>query len=364
MSFYSMLRPILMRMDAEKAHNLTISLLKTGLGPLQSFEDPVLAVNVWGRDFKNPLGIAAGFDKNAELLPDLFSMGFGFVEAGTVTPKPQDGNPRPRVFRDIKNKSVINRMGFPSQGLDAFAENVADYRLHYMTTQGVLGLNIGINKDSSLPVSDYRLGIAKIGRFADYIAVNISSPNTEGLRALQEKEELDKLLDEVLEARGALKKFVPVLVKIAPDLDPAQREAMAQVLVAHHVDGLIVSNTTVSRPDALAKELRQEKGGLSGALLHDLAAERLAEFYALTGGKIPIIGVGGISTAAQAYARIRAGATLLQIYTALIYGGPPLVVSILKGLAELLKKDDFSHVSQAVGADVPSVSRHLKKAAG
>ena len=364
MSFYSLLRPILMRMDAEKAHNLTVTLLKTGLGPLQSFNDPVLAVNVWGSEFKNPLGIAAGFDKDAELLPDLFSMGFGFVEAGTVTPKPQEGNPKPRVFRDVENKSVINRMGFPGKGLEAFAANVADYRLHYMTTQGVLGLNIGINKGAPSPIDDYRKGIEKLGRFADYITVNISSPNTEGLRALQEKEELDRLLDGLAEARGGLKRFVPLLVKVAPDLDHAQREAMASVFLAHSVDGLIVSNTTVSRPDALAKELKEEKGGLSGALLCDLAAKRVADFYTLTEGKIPIVGVGGISTPENAYARIRAGATLLQLYTALVYGGPPLVVSILKGLAELLKKDGYSHLSQAVGADVPVVRNHLKKAAG
>lgn len=364
MSFYGLLRPILMRMDAEKAHNLTISFLKTGLGPLQSFEDPVLAVNVWGRDFNNPLGIAAGFDKDAEVLSALFGMGFGFVEAGTVTPKPQEGNPKPRVFRDIKNRSVVNRMGFPGKGLDVFAENVADYRLHYRTSQGILGLNIGINKDAPSPVGDYRKGIETLGRFADYITVNISSPNTEGLRALQEKEELNRLLDGLAEARGALKRFVPLLVKVAPDLDAAQREAMANVFLAHDIDGLVVSNTTVARPGALAKDIQQEKGGLSGALLRDLAAERLADFYALTGGKMPLVGAGGISSAADAYARIRAGATLLQIYTALVYGGPPLVISILKGLAALLKRDGYAHLSQAVGADVPSVTPHLKKAAG
>lgn len=364
MFFYDFLRPVFMRMDAEKAHNLTISLLKRGFGPMQSFADPVLAVNVWGRDFGNPLGIAAGFDKDAEALPALFGMGFGFVEAGTVTPRPQDGNPKPRVFRDIKNRSVVNRMGFPGKGLDAFAENVARYRLHYRTSQGILGINIGINKDALSPVDDYRKGIAALGRFADYITVNISSPNTEGLRALQEKDELNRLLDGLLEERGALKRFVPLLVKVAPDLDAAQREAMAGVFLAHGIDGLVVSNTTVSRPEALAKDLREEKGGLSGALLRDLAAERLADFYALTGGKLPIIGAGGISSAQDAYARIRAGATLLQIYTALVYGGPDLVISILKGLAALLKRDGYAHLSQAVGADVPSVTPHLKKAAG
>lgn len=363
MSLYPLFQRLLLNMDPEKVHGLTIRLLKAGLGPRQSYDDPVLCTNVWGRDFRNPLGLAAGFDKDAEAIEGIFGLGFGFVEAGTVTPLAQPGNPRPRVFRDVANKSVINRMGFPGKGLEYFAENVAAWRRRRKAAQGILGLNIGINKDTASPADDYRQGIARLARYADYIAINVSSPNTAGLRGLQEESALDSLLAALMAARAGLDRHVPLALKIAPDLDAAQRQAVAQVALAQNVDGLIVSNTTVARPDALAKELKGEKGGLSGRLLRGLATERVADFYALTQGRIPIIGAGGISSAEDAYARIRAGASLVQLYTGLVFEGPQLVTGILKGLAALLKRDGFSHVAQAVGADA-GAHEAARKAAG
>lgn len=359
MPVYELARKWLMKMDPEDAHRLTVRMLKWGLGPHQKVEDPALFVNLWGREFRNPLGLAAGFDKEAEAIPALFNMGFGFVETGTVTPRAQPGNPRPRVFRDVPNKSVINRMGFPGRGLAPFWENIGAYRAKYKTIQGVLGLNIGINKEAASPITDYRHCIEHLAEFADYITINVSSPNTAGLRDLQARDELDKLLTGLLKARAEAPKQPPLVLKVAPDLDAPQRQAIADLVLHHHLDGLIVSNTTVTRPDALAKELKEEKGGLSGQLLRDLALERIRDFYALTGGRIPIIGVGGISNAEDAYARIRAGATLVQLYTALVYEGPALVPDILNGLVALLKRDGFNNVMQAVGADARDA---LKKA--
>ncbi len=350
MNVYPFLRPILMSMDAEKAHRLTISLLKTGLGPRYACADPALSCKVFGIEFKNPLGLAAGFDKDAEVIAPLFHMGFGFVEAGTVTPRPQPGNPKPRVFRDAGNKSVINRMGFPGKGLDYFAGNVAAYRQGHGKGQDVLGANIGINKDAPSPVDDYRDGIARLAPAADYITVNVSSPNTAGLRDLQRRDELDRLLEALMEERNRQPVKPPLLLKVAPDLDSAQRAAIAELALRHRIDGLIVSNTTLARPAALAPALKEEKGGLSGQLLKDLATDVIGDFYRLTEGNLPIVGAGGIGGPEDAYAKICAGASLVQVYTGLVFEGPSLVPRILEGLAALLKKDGFSHVAEAVGA--------------
>lgn len=351
MPIYETARRLLMQLDAEDAHRATIALLKTGLGPHQKVDDPALFVNLWGREFRNPLGLAAGFDKEAAVIAPLFHMGFGFVEAGTVTPHAQPGNPKPRVFRDVANKSVINRMGFPGRGLAPFWENIGAYRAKYKGIQGVLGVNIGINKEAASPVTDYRNCIEQLAEHADYITINVSSPNTAGLRDLQGRDELDALLTGITRARAQNAKQPPLVLKVAPDLDESQRAAIAQLVLHHHIDGLIVSNTTVTRPEKLDAKLKEEKGGLSGQLLRDLATERVADFYRLTGGRVPIIGVGGISSAADAYAKIRAGASLVQLYTALVYEGPALVPSILTGLSSLLKRDGFNNVMQAVGAD-------------
>ncbi|TAL32479.1 MAG: quinone-dependent dihydroorotate dehydrogenase [Alphaproteobacteria bacterium] len=360
MSLYSLIRPILMKMDAEKAHRMTISLLKTGLGPRYAFTDPVLETTLWGRKFKNPLGLAAGFDKDAEVIPAMFNMGFGFVEAGTVTPRPQDGNPKPRVFRDEKNKSVINRMGFPGKGLSYFADNVESYREKYGPSQGIFGVNIGMNKDAPSPADDYRTGIVRLAPLADYITVNVSSPNTQGLRDLQRRDDLDRLLGALVEARNGTSAKPPLLLKVAPDLDAPQRQAIAEVALRHGIDGLIVSNTTVTRPAQLSAPLREEKGGLSGQLLTSLSTGVIGDFYTLTKGVIPVIGAGGIGSAEDAYAKICAGASLVQVYTALVFEGPGLISQILEGLAAMLKRDKFGTIADAVGSAHASGKRQAK----
>jgi len=342
---YPLLKPILMRMDPEDAHRMTLKLLKTGLGPRYACDNPALETALFGLKFPNPLGLAAGFDKEAEVIAPLFRMGFGFVEAGTVTPQPQPGNPRPRVFRDVANESVINRMGFPGGGLDAFEKNFRAFRKKYPGL--IAGANIGINKDTAAPVAAYKTGLARLAPISSYIAVNVSSPNTAGLRDLQAKEQLDALLSALMELRRASP--TPLLLKVAPDLTPAQREDIAALAVAHKIDGLIVSNTTVARPEALAPALREEKGGLSGKLLRDAATGIIRDFHRLTSGGVPIVGVGGISSAADAYEKIKAGASLVQVYTGLIYQGPVLVKRILEGLPPLLARDGFKNISEAVG---------------
>jgi dihydroorotate dehydrogenase len=351
MNLYPLIRPLLMAMDPERAHRLTVNLLKTGLGPACDFGSPALHTKLWGREFSNPLGLAAGFDKDAEALASLFAMGFGFVEAGTVTPRPQAGNPKPRILRDAPNRSVINRMGFPGRGLDVFEANVRRYRRKHGAGAGLLGVNIGMNKDAPSPVADYSAGVRRLAPYADYITVNISSPNTAGLRNLQRRDELDRLLEGVMAARDATAEKPPLLVKLAPDLDAAQRGEIAETALRRRVDGLVISNTTVTRPAALAERLQAEKGGLSGRLLTDISTAAVADFYRLTGGALPIVGVGGISSAVDAYAKIRAGASLVQVYTGLIFEGPRLVKDILSGLAALLARDGFDNIAQAVGAD-------------
>lgn len=330
-------------LDPESAHRMTLGLLKRGFGPKYGFAHPALASTLWGKTFPNPLGLAAGFDKDAEALKPLLDMGFGFIEAGTVTPRLQAGNPRPRVFRDIQNRSVINRMGFPGKGMENFKANILKFREN---NRGIVGVNIGINKDAGSPGEDYRRGIENLSPYADYIVMNVSSPNTAGLRGLQEKEQLEKILSGVSDLR---REDVPLLLKIAPDLDAREKADIAEVALTRKIDGLIVSNTTVSRPDALGLRLRREKGGLSGALLREIATKAVRDMHRLTQGKLPIIGVGGIASAADAYEKICAGASLVQVYTGLIYEGPPLIARILKGLVPLLEKDGFKSISEAVG---------------
>lgn len=350
---YACLRPALMAMDPERAHRMTLSALKTGFAPTGGFTHPYLEVQTLGHLFPNPLGLAAGFDKDAEVIAPLLRMGFGFVEAGTVTPLPQDGNSKPRVFRDVKNQSVINRMGFPGAGLEAFVENISAYRAENTQPAGVLGVNIGINKDAASPFEDYRQGIVALAPLADYMTVNVSSPNTPGLRDLQRESVLDSLLAGLVAARDAVD--MPevarpaLLLKVAPDLTRDQKEAIAALCLRHHVDGLIVSNTTVDRPDDLPADLRAEAGGLSGRLLKRKANDALFDFYRLTGGKLPLIGVGGIETADDVWERMAAGASLVQIYTSLIYQGPKMVTRILRALAERVQAEGLSSITAVTG---------------
>jgi dihydroorotate dehydrogenase len=330
-------------LPAERAHQVTIALLKAGLVPASApVKDPILESTHWGLNFPNPVGLAAGFDKNGEVPDAMLRQGFGFVEIGSVTPRPQPGNPRPRLFRLSEDFAVINRMGFNNHGLDYAAA-----RLSARKRVGIVGANLGKNKDSADAVADYVAGVERLGPLSDYLVINISSPNTPGLRALQGKEPLKALIDGVAKVLNGR----PLLLKIAPDLTAEDRADIAEVALASPLSGLIVSNTTIERPASLRSTNAKETGGLSGQPLFQPSTEVLSDMYRLTGGKLPLVGVGGIGSAAQAYAKIRAGASLLQLYSALVYRGPALVGEINRGLAKLLRQDGFASLSEAIGAD-------------
>jgi dihydroorotate dehydrogenase len=344
MSLYAAVRPLLFTLDAERAHRMTIAALrvKPSLGAPAS--SPRLAVEVAGLRFPNPVGLAAGFDKDAQVPDAMLGLGFGFVEVGTVTPFAQAGNPRPRLFRLVEDQAVINRMGFNNGGQAAAHERL----LRRNRRPGIVGVNIGANKDAADRIADYARGVQVMAGVARYLTVNISSPNTPGLRALQDRGALTELLAAVTQARPA--GGPPVFLKVAPDLEPADIDDIAEIAAAHRLDGLIVSNTTVSRPP-LRSSLAGEAGGLSGAPLRDLAQRRLADFRKATGGTMPLIAAGGIASAEHAYARIRAGASLVQIYSALVYEGPGLAKRICAGLVKLLDRDGFKTIGEAVGRD-------------
>jgi len=345
--YFRIAGPLVRLFPAELAHNLTVAALKTGLVPHQpSYNDPILATRLWGRDFKNPVGLAAGFDKNAEVPDAMLGQGFGFVEIGSVTPRPQPGNPRPRLFRLTPDRAVINRMGFNNQGLEVVAGRLAKRR-----RGGIVGANLGKNKTTEDAAADYEKGVRALGPLADYLVINVSSPNTPGLRALQGKEPLAELVGRTRAAVDALAVKVPLLLKIAPDLTAEDLKDIAEVALEGGLDGLIVSNTTITRPDSLISEHRGETGGLSGAPLLDLSTEVLREVYRLTQGKLPLIGVGGIASGADAYAKIRAGASLVQLYSALVYQGTGLVTHIKTELAASLRRDGFTCLQDAVGVD-------------
>jgi dihydroorotate dehydrogenase len=349
---FPVIGPLLRSLDPEVAHTLTLRVLEAGLVPRsREREEPRLRQRLWGLDFPHPVGIAAGFDKNAEAVGPLFGVGFGFVEIGTVTPRPQPGNPRPRCFRLPEQQAMINRFGFNNDGLEVVARRLATRRR--ARRPGVVGANIGRNKDSADAVADYIAGVYALAPLADYLVINVSSPNTPGLRGLQDREPLAALLSGVLAARAesCLKRTPALLLKIAPDLTAEELAAVAEVSLEAGIDGLIVANTTIGRPGLGDLPVAAETGGLSGRPLFDLSTRVLAETYRLTGGRLPLIGVGGIASAEDAYAKIRAGASLIQLYTALIYQGPRLVRDIRRGLPALLQRDGFATLAEAVGAD-------------
>jgi dihydroorotate dehydrogenase len=338
---------LLRLLPPETAHRLSLRLLAWAPRALVGTsrpDDPILASRAFGLDFPNPVGLAAGYDKNAEAFGPAMRLGFGFVEIGSVTPRPQAGNPQPRLFRLTEDRAVINRMGFNNDGLAAVAARLARRK-----AGGIIGANLGKNKDSADAAADYAAGVRALGPHADYLVINVSSPNTPGLRALQGRKPLAALIAAVREARGAARP--PLLLKIAPDLTEADKQDIAEVALASGLDGLIVSNTTIARPADLRGAAKAETGGLSGRPLFAPSTAVLSDMYRLTGGKLPLIGVGGIGSAADAYAKIRAGASLLQIYTALVYEGPGLVERIKQGLAAKLRADGFTSIAQAVGAD-------------
>lgn len=350
-ALFTIARPLLGALDAEKAHSLTVRALSSGLMTRAApSSDPVLSLSVLGRVFPNPVGLAAGFDKNAEAMDAMLGFGFGFTEAGTVTVNPQDGNPKPRVFRDRNSGSVINRMGFPNDGADLFESRYQAFRAGGKNKTGIVGINVGKNKDQEDALADYVTLVHRFGKQADYLTVNISSPNTPGLRDLQSPEELLPFLRQLVIVRNARCR-TPLLVKFAPDLDADQCRAIADTIMAAGVDGVILTNTTLARPDILPPQFAAQAGGLSGPLLREKSLEAIRAFYRHTNGELPIIGAGGIDSAAGAYAGIRAGASLVQLYSGLAYRGVSLVSEINRGLAGLLRADGFASIADAVGAE-------------
>lgn len=339
---YRLIRPALFTLDAERAHGLALTALKWRGAGSPPTPGP-LAIEVAGLGFPNPLGMAAGFDKDGEVPDALLGLGFAFAEVGSITPLPQPGNLRPRLFRLAEDRAVINRMGFNNHGAKAAAGRLAARK-----RQGIVGLNIGANKDSPDRIADYATMTRIMAPLASYLAVNISSPNTPGLRALQDEGALTELLDAVLEARGA--EGPPVFLKVAPDLEPGDIDAIARIAIDRRLGALIVSNTTISRPPLKSRHAG-EAGGLSGEPLKPLALQRLRDFRKATGGALPLVGVGGIATAEGAWQRIRAGASLVQLYSAMVYEGPGIARRIVRGMEALMRRDGFASVAEAVGSE-------------
>jgi len=350
MSLARLALPAIRLLDPETAHRVTIRALALGLGPRsQPARDPRLESTLFGLRFPTPVGLAAGFDKDAEAVSACRNLGFGFVEVGTLTPKPQSGNPKPRLFRLSDDRAVINRMGFNNGGAARAAERLA--RFDHADGLPPIGVNIGKNKDSEDAVADYEACAERLACFADYLTVNVSSPNTPGLRDLQTADWLAQIVNAVHAAAIRTNVAKPILVKVAPDLDEQGEEEVAAIAKHEAVSGIIVSNTTITRPDSLRSRQRGEAGGLSGAPLFRPSTDILKRLYQRTDGTVPLVGVGGIASAEDAYEKIRAGASLVQLYSALVYHGPDLVGVITNGLSELLKRDGFASVTEAVGVD-------------
>jgi dihydroorotate dehydrogenase len=334
MDAFAIASPLLRLLDAETAHRATIAALKLLPARAPKPDDARLAVSAFGLDFPNPIGLAAGFDKNAEVADAMLGLGFGFVEVGTLTPRAQPGNARPRAFRLVEDRAVINRYGFNN---DSHAPALA--RLSKRARGGILGVNIGANKDSTDRVADYVAGVRAFAEVASYFTINVSSPNTPGLRDLQEPEALSELLARVIDARDGARIRRPLLLKIAPDLTLAELDRVVRVARDKRIDGMIVSNTTISRPTTLRSLFAKESGGLSGAPLFDLSTRMLAQTFLRVEGQFPLIGVGGVDSAQAALAKIEAGATLVQLYSALVYEGPGLIPRIKHGLLDILARD-------------------------
>ena len=337
--------------DPETAHHAALWGLCARLGPRARADRwPRLRTTLAGLDLPNPLGMAAGFDKNCEVPDALLRSGFGFVECGTVTPLPQDGNPKPRIFRLSEDRAVINRLGFNNKGLDAFADRLAARE----RKPGIVGANVGANKESADRAADYVLGMGRVWKHASYVTANISSPNTPGLRGLQERGALEDLLGRLREARGPLTTAHgarPLFLKVAPDLDDVAIRDIAEIAISYGLDALIVSNTTLQRPSHLTSDNREEQGGLSGQPLFQISTHTLRLFAGALNGRLPLIGVGGIENGLTALAKIKAGASAVQFYSAMVVQGPGLVARILDELDGLLMAEGFDHVSEAVGVE-------------
>jgi|TARA_B110000971_G_scaffold139667_1_gene142780 dihydroorotate dehydrogenase len=344
---FSLLRPYIFTLDPEVAHDLAIKSLKFNFIPKNFFHvenEEMLSTELFKKKIKNPIGLAAGFDKSAEVYNSIFRLGFGFVEVGTITPKRQTGNLKPRVFRLEKDKAMINRLGFNNAGIDSVSE-----RLKRITPEGFLGINIGPNKDTKNKISDFLECFSKLNRFASYITVNISSPNTKGLRNFHEEKLLTKLLSKLLELKKKNKIQCPIALKLSPDIAESEITTINEMVLKFKIDGLILSNTTSQNRKNLFDINKDETGGLSGLPLQKLSLKLIKNFYKLNKKKIPIIGVGGIDNGQSAFEKIIAGASVIQLYTGMIYKGPGIVKNIKKELIEILKKEKIKNIQQAVG---------------
>ena len=358
--YYKFVRPFIFLLPPEAAHRLSIWSLKKNLIPdAKVYTDKALESEVFGLDFKNPVGLAAGFDKNAECIEELQRQNFGFVEVGTVTPQAQEGNNKPRIFRLRNKQANINRLGFNNEGIELFSQKLRQWKYSTLGEKEItLGANIGRNKNSPNNASDYVSCMERVYGLCDYLTINISSPNTSGLRELQKKEHLKKFLFDIVNRKNEIttkyKGKLPLVLKISPDETDESLENIAEICLELNIDGVIISNTTINDEVASANGFAEKKpqGGISGKPLYALSTSKLEKFYRLTEGKIPIIGVGGIFSAEDAYNKIKKGASLIQVYTGFIYKGFGLVNEINKGLVELLKQDGFKSISEAIGADV------------
>ena len=344
---YQIINSFINKLDPELAHSLAIQFLKNIYIPLfPSKDDEILKINILGKEFSNPIGLAAGFDKNAEVYDKMFALGFGFAEVGTITPRPQEGNPKPRVFRLIEDKAIINRLGFPNQGLTKIKTRIETKKL-----EGILGINIGPNKDSVSRIDDYVECFKNFHNLCSYICVNISSPNTENLRNFHEQENLKKLLGEISNIKNTLNSKTPIFLKISPDIDDDNIVMICKNILEFNLDGLVLTNTSIKLRDNLLSKQKDEIGGLSGTSIKETSNLIIKKFFKIVKRKVPIIGVGGIDSGISAYEKIRAGASLLQLYTGLVYKGPFVIRAIKQELAELLKRDGFASLQEAVGVD-------------
>jgi len=336
----------------EFAHDLTIRLLKLkfSLKDKKNEEFKLLKQNILGIDFPNPLGLAAGFDKNAEVIKPMLSYGFGFVEVGTITPKPQKGNQKPRIFRLLEDRGIINHLGFNNKGIEMILKNLESVNAKNQFN-GVIGINIGKNKSTQNDIDDYLYCIEKIGSYGNYITINISSPNTPGLRDLQLRGRIETLITKIQTKKFEIEQLnnKPIFIKISPDLNDEQLRDIALMALANNVNGLIISNSTIKRPKTLISSYRNEVGGLSGKPIFLDSTIILKKMYSLTNGQIPLIGVGGISNGYECYEKIKAGASLVQLYSALVFNGPKLINNIIKELNQLVLTDGFNNISEVIG---------------
>ncbi len=344
---------ILKFLPPELAHSVSIKVLKYLNFKFDNINDPILSQHILGLDFPNPIGLAAGFDKNAEVISSMFSLGFGFIEVGTITPLPQNGNPKPRVFRLEEDKGIINSLGFNNKGILKAKKNLIKFKSSSNKNR-IVGVNLGINKNSTDSINDYLFGIESFCNLANYITINISSPNTVGLRDLQLRGKIENLIKQVVLKREKIESLtkIPIFIKISPDLNDDQLRDIALISLANNIDGLIITNTTINRPNNLLSKNKNFKGGLSGKPLFQASNKILKKMYNLTNGQIILIGVGGISSGSDCYEKIKSGASLIQLYSALTFSGPSLISKIKKELIDLIKTDGYKNISDLIGKSV------------